>query len=70
MTSGMRSSELKLIVAVGLMMLANGTQYVNVPWETFQWFTALSGVYAGGRQFVKRESAKAVVAPNGEQRSP
>jgi len=70
MTPGKKSSEFWLIIACGVMLLANGSEYINVPWETLQWFIGLTGVYAGGRQFVKREDAKATVVSHGEQRIP
>ena len=62
MTPGIKSSELKLIVFCGLMMLANGTEYVNVPWETFEWFIGLPGIYTVGRHVVKREDVKSKAA--------
>ena len=64
MNAGRKSSELWLVVACGVMLLANGTEYVNVPWETMQWYIGLTGVYAGGRSVVKREGARAT--PNSE----
>ena len=73
MTPGIKSSELKLIVFCGLMMLANGTEYVNVPWEPFEWFIGLPGVYTVARGFVKREDIKATVvstSSNPERREP
>ena len=70
MNPGKKSSEFWLIIASGLMMLANGTEYVNVPWETLQWFIGLTGVYSGGRHLVKREDVKAVSVSNGGRRDP
>ncbi len=67
MNPGIKSSELKLIAVCAALMVLNGTEYVNVPWETVQWFIGLTGVYTGGRQIVKREGAKATSAP-GERR--
>ena len=68
MNPGIKSSELKLILLCAVVMVLNGTEYVNVPWETLQWFIGLSGVYTGGRQIVKREGAKVTEAP-GERRT-
>ena len=70
MSPGRKSSEFGLIIACGVMILANGTEYVSVPWETIQWFLALTGVYAGARQVVKREDAKVAVASTSERRAP
>ena len=69
MSPGIKSSELKLVLLCAVVMVLNGTEYVNVPWETLQWFIGLTGVYTGGRQIVKREGAKAIASP-GEQRIP
>ena len=70
MIPGRRSSEFWLVIGCGVMMLANGTEYISVPWETLQWFFGVTGIYAGGRSVVKREGAKAAVAPTGERRAP
>ena len=69
MTPGKNSTEFWLIIACGVMLLANGSEYVNVPWTTLQWFFGLTGLYTGARQIVKREDVKATVVPNGEQRT-
>lgn len=68
MSPGIKSSELKLVLLCAVMMVLNGTEYVNVPWETLQWFIGLTGIYTGGRQIVKREGAKATI-PSGERRT-
>jgi len=58
MKPGKSSSELWLIIATGAMLLANGTDFINVPWETLETFAMISGVYAGGRSWVKTNDKK------------
>ena len=55
MKPGKSSSEFHLIVASMILMIANGTEYVNIPWETVQWYLGAISVYAGGRQWVKKQ---------------
>lgn len=69
MTPGIKSSEFRLALLCAILMIANGTEYVTIPWETLEWFIGLTGVYGVGRAVVKREDVK-VPPTTGEQRTP
>lgn len=59
---GIKSSEFKMIVAVFVLAIANGTEYVNIPWEQFTWLIGLAMGYTGQRGLVKVRAVKDVVA--------
>jgi len=60
--SGKQSTEFWLSLAFGVVFLANGTEYVNIPWDQMIVLAGVFGVYTGGRSFVKGATAKGVVA--------
>ena len=57
MTPGKKSTEFWMLVAFMLMVVANGTEYVNVPAETIRFVGGMVGVYIGGRSWVKAKAA-------------
>lgn len=61
MTPGKKTSELWLILSVGVMAIANGTDFINVPWDVVTWYAGLAGVYTGGRSVVKMADKKDAV---------
>ncbi|KKN82619.1 hypothetical protein LCGC14_0306840 [marine sediment metagenome] len=60
--SGKQSTEFWLSLAFGVVFLANGTEYVDIPWDQFIVLAGVFGVYTGGRSHVKAQEAKAMVA--------
>ena len=64
MTRGPQTSEFWLVVAGGVMLLINGTEFVNVPWDNLTFYLGVIGVYTGGRSFVKKGAGQ-VLAPPG-----
>ncbi len=60
--SGMQSTEFWLSLAFGVIFAANGTVFVNIPWDQMIVLAGVFGVYTGGRSFVKGQTAKGVVA--------
>ena len=55
----MRTTEFWLMVAFGVMLLANGTEFIAVPWDTLTWFGGMVAVYTGGRSAVKAIPSRA-----------
>ena len=62
MTPGNKSTEFWMLVAFMLTVLANGTEYVNVPDETIRFVGGMVGVYVGGRSWVKAKASTPVAA--------
>ena len=60
--NGKRSTEFWLCLAFGVVFLANGTAYVDIPWDQMIVLAGVFGVYTGGRSHVKAQEAKSVVA--------
>ena len=60
--SGKQSTEFWLTLAFGVVFLANGTEYVDIPWDQMIVLAGVFGVYTGGRSFVKGQTAKGVIA--------
>jgi hypothetical protein len=58
MTPGIKSTEFLGLAILGGMVLADGTQYVNIEGETLRWFGAIVGAYIGGRSWVKASNEK------------
>ena len=54
----MKSSEFLLTLSVGVLILANGTNAVTIPWEQILAYAGICGIYTGGRSFVKSSEAK------------
>lgn len=52
-TSGTKSSEFKGMVMAAVIVLANGTVYVDVPWDTINLLAMAFLGYAGLRTGVK-----------------
>ncbi len=69
-TAGMKSSELKVLTLTAVVMLLNGTQYIDIPWDMVKWMFAGSGVYTLGRSFAKMDFStqisETINAPRGE----
>lgn len=53
MKPGLNSSEFWLVAAYMLVMLANGTQFFDIPWEHVLAMGGVVGVYNIGRTAVK-----------------
>ena len=56
MTPGNKSTEFWALIALGAMILANGWEAINVPWEMTQWYGGIVAVYIAGRSHVKAKS--------------
>ena len=69
MTSGRQSTEFWSLIALGLLIVSNGTVYVDLPWQMVQWYGGVVATYIGGRSWVKARSAAPVVT-NPERREP
>lgn len=59
MKAGWKSTEFLMMVLFAVVMMANGTQYVNVDASTLNWFGGMVALYAGGRTGVKVVDRKA-----------
>ena len=59
---GKQASEFWLSVGFMALAAANGTVYVNIPWDQFPFIAAVVGLYSGGRSFVKGRTIKGLVA--------
>ena len=47
---------------VAVVTVLNGTEWVNIPWDEFLViFGGLTGLYTGGRTYIKGVAAKAIV---------
>ncbi len=68
MTPGRQSTEFWMLVAFMLMVLADGTEYINVPAETIRFVGGLVGVYVGGRSWVKARATPTPATNGGERR--
>lgn len=66
---GKHSTEFLMTLAVFGLALANGTAFVDIPWEHFKWLVGGQASYVLGRSAFKtmafREGAKAVKAGQG-----
>ena len=59
---GKNSTEFWLTVFTGFVMLANGTELLNIPWDQFVIWMGANGIYTGARTLNKL----AVVKANGK----
>ena len=50
---GLRSTEFKVVIGLGLLMVLNGTDFVNVPWDTLTDYIYAGMAYVGGRTALK-----------------
>jgi len=48
-SKGINSTEFWMFVATGIVMVANGTPHISVPWDQFTIWIAATGLYAGLR---------------------
>jgi hypothetical protein len=46
--NSVKSSEFIMTVASMVLMIANGTEYVNIPWDTLTWFLGANALYIAG----------------------
>lgn len=53
MKPGVNSSEFWMGIIYIAAMLANGTQFFNIPWDQMAIAAGVVGVYTAGRSFVK-----------------
>ena len=51
-------TEFIALLAYGLFMIANGTTYIDVPWDQMTLYLAAVSGYAGVRQFGKARVPK------------
>jgi hypothetical protein len=54
MTPGMKSTEFWLTLATMAMVIANGTAFINIPWDTLLVLAGGNGAYALSRGLAKR----------------
>lgn len=54
---GRLTSEFWLVVAVGGLLLLDGSGLVSIAPDDLRWYAGLIGVYAGGRSYVKRRES-------------
>ncbi len=50
---GIKSSEFMVVLGLGTLMVLNGTDFVNVPWDTLTDFIYAGMAYVGGRTAFK-----------------
>lgn len=48
-SKGVKSTEFWVLVLTGILMVANGTSWVEVPWDQFTVWMAANGLYIGAR---------------------
>ena len=58
MTPGKTSTEFYALIAAIVMVMANGSQYINIPTDQLQWAFGLIAAYIGSRTVVKAANAK------------
>ena len=72
--SGKTSTEMMMFLIGGVMVLANGSDFVNVPWEVMTSYLALAGMGIGARALQKTvatyQSAKAPATEGENRREP
>lgn len=59
---GPKSSEFWAVVIYAVVLVLNGTEYVEIAADQMTVFAGLVGSYVLGRSWVKGETAKSVVA--------
>ena len=52
-SKGITSTEFYMFAATGLVMILNGTSFVNIPWDQFTIWMAATGLYGGLRTIEK-----------------
>jgi hypothetical protein len=62
-SKGIKSTEFWMFVATGIMLVANGTSFVNIPWDQIVVWMAANGLYAG-----LRTTEKVVALKNGKDK--
>lgn len=58
MAAGKQTTEFWLVLAYGLMVLANGTDFINVPGDQMTVLAGIFATYTGGRSWVKASEKK------------
>ena len=69
MTPGKQATEFWALIGLGLLILANGTEYVTLPWEQIQWYGGIVATYIAGRSWVKAKAATPAFS-NPERKEP
>ena len=52
-SKGLKSTEFWMSVLSGVVMVANGTDYINIPWDNFMVWLGANGFYVGARTVEK-----------------
>lgn len=63
MSPGKKSTEFFALMLYAVVLLANGTEYVNVPWDQLTVFGGMVAAYGGFRSWVKSTETKAAGPP-------
>ena len=59
MKDGVKTTEFWALLALGALVLANGSSAIDIPWEQVQWYGGIVAAYIAGRSWVKSSEAKA-----------
>jgi len=57
-SKGLRTTEFWMFAATGIVMIANGTSFVNVPWDQFTIWMGAFGLYTAARTTEKAIALK------------
>lgn len=63
-SKGVKTTEFWMFVATGLVLILNGTSYVNIPWDQYTVWMAANGLYVAGR------TAEKVAAKRADKKEP
>jgi len=55
---GKKTTELWAVIMYAILLIANGTQHVNIPWGEVKWLGLAVIGYGGGRSIVKAMNGK------------
>lgn len=58
-STGARTTEFWMTAVSGLIMLANGTSLIYIPWDQFVIWMAANGLYVGARTTEKVSAIRA-----------
>lgn len=58
MKAGKQSTEFWALIGIGVLILANGSQWIDIPWEQIQWYGGIAATYIAGRSWVKAKAAE------------
>ena len=62
-STGVKTTEFWMTVLSGVILLANGTSFVDIPWDQFVIWMAANGLYIAGRTTEKVTALKTAGPP-------